>query len=234
MFKKPYLISMLLIAMLVLSACGSTPNGNDGTTEDNNNNDVPDTEVNSTEDDIVEDEESTENDDENNNVEENTQNDEQANDGQEESDDNATNDPTDLKQVDSDAQDYSISIFPEYTLTSEEPGRDSLYLSEDGSIFMRIETTPFDQETYDFFKDNTVDLLQAVNANGEAPAELTELPQGEGIANAIGYTTNTAEAITSGIVFEKNGLLVRLTIFDSAEENYFDQFIQMGETIVSK
>lgn len=232
MFKKPYLISMLLIAMLVLAACGSTPNDNDGASEGNNNG-TSDTEVDAnTENDDVEDSDEEAN-DESSTPEDDAQNDE-TNDEQENNDAENTDEKPDLTAVESDEQDYSISIFPEYTLTSEEPGRDSLYLTEDGSIFMRIETTPMDQETYDFFKENTVDLLQATNVNGEEPTELTSLPQGEEITNAVGYTTNTAEGVTSGIVFTKNDLLVRLTIFDVADGNHFDQFIQMGKTIVAK
>lgn len=237
MFKKPYLISMLLIAMLVLAACGSTPNENDGNNNGNQNSSTPDTEVDGAENNDIEDndvDEYANAEEDEGNTEDHEQNVEQDADGQEDSNDETANEETDLKAVDSDAQNYSMSIFPEYTLTSEEPGRDSLYLTEDGSIFMRIETTPLDQETYDFFKENTVDLLTAVNADEEKPAELNELPQGQDIKNAVGYTTNTAEGITSGIVFEKNDLLVRLTIFDTENGDHFNQFVKMGETIVAK
>lgn len=239
MFKKPYLISMLLIAMLILAACGNTSNEKDGTNDGNNsdNQEQNEHQVDGTEENDTEDEENNEDEENTEDNEQDANNAEEEDAGQEGNEEDTTDLPEEPKQVDSDAQEFSMSVLPGYTLTSEEPGRDSLYLTEDGSIFMRIETAPFDQETYDFFKENTVDLLQATNANQEAPDEITDanqLPQGEGIENTIGYTTETADGITSGIVFEKNDLLVRLTIFEPIEGNYFDEFLKMGQTITSK
>src|SRR4051794_23927823 len=48
----------------------------------------------------------------------------------------------------SDAQDFSIAVLPQYTLTSEEPGKDSLFSNADGSHFMRIETRVKEEGTY--------------------------------------------------------------------------------------
>lgn len=228
--------------MLLLAACTSTPGEQDDKDPENQSTDTPNTEVEDTDtddsddandDEALDDEDGTENDDQNE-VDGGVAEDDEK-DTEDKGNDDSTDQTTGLEQVDSDAQDFKMSISPDYTLTSEEPGRDSLYLTEDGSIFMRIETTPFDQETYDYFKQNTIDLLQATNANQEAPAEIEDpqkLPQD--VDNAIGYATETDTGITTGIVFEKDGLLVRLTIFDTADGNHFGQFLMMGETITNK
>ncbi|AOV08416.1 hypothetical protein [Sporosarcina ureilytica] len=237
MIKKPYLLSTLLIAMLILAACGKTTSDDNGTDVENDTGQAPNEEVENNEDNedndviqdeddsvgAVDDEEASENEP---NVEEDGKNEEPQ------SNDFLTN----AEQVDSDAQDFSMYILPEYTLTSEEPGRDSLYLTEDGKIFMRIETLPADEETYTYLKENTIATLEA-SSNENTPTELTQensLPQGDNIENAVGYTVTTEEGIVTGIVFERDGLLVRLTIFDTQEANYFSDFLKMGETVVKK
>lgn len=236
MLKKSYLLSVLLIALLALAACGTTTNEKDDVGEDTNpsNEEQGDQQT----DGIEEDTEGDANKEDKDTVDRDNQGTEDTDEQEDEKgDDDTANAPEDMKQVDSDEQNYTMAILPEFTLTSEEPGRDSLYLTEDGSIFMRVETEAFNQETYDFLKDNTVDLLQATSADQKEPTEITDenqLPQGEGIENTVGYTTETAEGITSGIVFKKDELVVRLTIFEPIEGNYYDQFIKMGQTITSK
>lgn len=245
MFKKTYLTSILLIAMLILGACGNStqednptgtnPNEQESTedleNDENTENDVEEDNAEEIEADIEEDEETTDQ----NNTEKNTE----TEDNEDSTEDNENAEDTGdfqakAERVDSDAQDFSIQILPAYTLTSEEPGRDSLFLTDDGNIFMRIETTPFDQETYDYFKENTVSLLESTKADGETVTETTTLPQSEDIKNSIGYTVPTNESVLTGIVFEKDDLLVRLTIFDTLEEEHYNDFIQMGETIMNK
>ncbi len=253
MFKKSYLMSVLLIAMLILGACGtstqksgSTSNKSNGqdTTEDVEQNEE---ENSDDEDELEEDEEVIEDETDNQGTEED--NDNQGTEEDDESEENGTNSEDDqneaetdqfqenAKQVDSDAQDYAIHILPAYTLTSEEPGRDSLYLTEDGNTFMRIETNPFNQDDYDYFKENTVSLLESTKADGETVSEITEensLPQGENVKNAVGYTVKANDSILTGIVFEKDGLLVRLTIFDTPTQEHYSNFLKMGETITNK
>ena len=52
--------------------------------------------------------------------------------------------------TESDAQQFAMEVLPGYTLTSEEPGRDSLYADENPAAFMRIETQPAEDGTYDY------------------------------------------------------------------------------------
>lgn len=238
MFKKSYLTGALLTLLLILAACSSTDdNQNDDKEKDNSGQEVNEEIENDDEGNIEDDKDNHDSENGTEEEDENTNEGADSVDPEQNADKESDNLLANAQQVDSDAQDFTMQILPMYSLTSEEPGRDSLYLTEDGNIFMRIETLPNDAESYDFFKENIVSLLEAVSADGNAPTELTDedkLPQGENIENAIGYTVDTAEGVTSGIVFERNNLLVRLTIFDDANNNHFNNFLKMGETITSK
>lgn len=133
----------------------------------------------------------------------------------------------------SEEQGYAMLVLPAYSLTGEEPGKDSLLLKENGYIFMRIETVPRDEAAYSFLLENMKELVSA-SANGVQPEEVTEateLPQGEEIEDAKGYTVSTATGHVTGILFKRDDILVRLTIFDSLDKAHYKDFIQMGQTI---
>lgn len=154
-------------------------------------------------------------------------------------DETVSNNTTDLKNeatlVDSDAQDFSMYVLPGYKLTSEEPGRDSLYSESDESFFMRIETMPKEEGTYDYLAENMLTLLDATS-DGDAPVELSEastLPSGDGITNVKAYSVKAETGPVTGILFERGDLIVRLTIFDSPEAKYFKDSLQMGETVIA-
>lgn len=235
MFKKSYLISTLLIAMLVLAACSSTTDNETGVNEENNSDQEVNKEVANNEESNTEEEQDTVEDE--SNKEEDTNEADENEDSEQSMDEESDDFSANAKQVDSDEQDFTMQILSDYSLTSEEPGRDSLYSTEDERIFMRIETTPSEEGTYEYFTENIVSLLEAISVDGNSPTELTDenkLPQGEGIEKAVGYTVNTEDGMVSGIVFERNGLIVRLTTFDTAENNHFNNFLKMGETITSK
>lgn len=237
MKKNTFFTALILILTLILGACGQSA------TNDNGNN-------NSNADGQIEENDSQENDADKNDAENNDVSEEDANeeetedqgtDGAEDSeedesnqDDNASDESGQaMDRTNSDEQNYSIALLPNYTLTSEEPGKDSLYLTEDGTVFMRIETEQSNAETYDYFKDNLVSLLEATSENGAQPTELTaaELPTGEQLENAVGYQVNTVEGVTTGYVFNSGELTVRLTVFDTLDQTYLPDFIQMGQTI---
>lgn len=138
-------------------------------------------------------------------------------------------------KISSDTQNYSIQLLPQYKLTGEEPGRDVLYLAENGAIFMRIET--FHNENSITFNDalnNMKEVLEAAS-NGQTPTELigdSSVPHNEGILQSATFTVDTNEGPVSGVVFEREGFIVKLTIFDSTDAQYFNEFLQMGETIL--
>ena len=151
------------------------------------------------------------------------------------------NDGENVKSVEaglteSDEQDYSLYVLPLYKLTSEEPGRDILYVDEKDSIFMRIETMTAEEEAYDYAVENMIAVLEA-SSEGATPEELTDsssLPSGEGIEDVKGYSVNSETGPISGLVFKKDGLVVKLTIFDSLKAEHYEAFLRMAETIVKK
>lgn len=147
--------------------------------------------------------------------------------------DETTDFPNEAKPVNSDEQNYSINVLPNYSLTSEEPGRDSLYLEKDGSVFMRIETMHAEADTYDYLLENMLVSLEASSNESAKPVKSEDpLPSGESIENAQSYTvTSDTGAVVTGMIFERNGIIVQLTVFDSMENKYFNDFLRMGETI---
>lgn len=145
----------------------------------------------------------------------------------------ATDLPREATLTESDEQEFSMYLLPNFKLTSEEPGRDIVYSEADDAIFMRIETTISEEGTYDFFKENVIATLEA-SSNGKEPVELTDsalLPSGDGIENVKAYKVDAETGQVMGIVFERDNLTIKLTIFDSPEANKRSDFLQMGETV---
>jgi hypothetical protein len=139
------------------------------------------------------------------------------------------------KLTDSDEQNYSLYKLDGYTLTGEEPNKDSLYLDENPAVFMRVETISKDDASYQIIADNMVETIAAVSV-GKEPVEIDKdkLPQGEGVLNPIGYETTFELGTVSGYVFEQGNLIVRLSIFDQQSVNLTDAFLKMGETVAAK
>ncbi|WP_432359714.1 hypothetical protein [Sporosarcina sp. UB5] len=145
----------------------------------------------------------------------------------------STGDATEAVLTESDEQAFAMEVLPGFTLTSEEPGRDVLYANDEPRAFMRIETQPTEDGTYEYLLENVQDVLKAAS-NGEAPEQLmnvfTEASQ-KGIEKAKAFKVNTETGPVTGVVFEKNGMVVRLTLFDNLDEKYKDDFLNMGQTI---
>jgi len=142
----------------------------------------------------------------------------------------------DAKLTDSDEQSYTISVLPDYSLVSEEPGKDSLISANNEAVFMRIETVVKEDSTYDYLAENMISVLEA-SGDGSAPIEVNDeksIPTAEGIENAKVLAIKAETASITGIIFERDNMVVRLTIYDSPKEEYFEQFLRMAETIVTK
>lgn len=154
-------------------------------------------------------------------------------------DESANNEDDVLKdavQTKSDAQDYSIAVLPNYTLTSEEPGKDSLLADENDAVFMRIETVKKEEGTYAYLEENMAAVLEA-SSGGVEPTEVTEtasMPSGKGIENVKVLSVQAESGPVTGVIFERGEMVVRLTIFDSPKEEYFENFLRMGETIIQQ
>ncbi|WP_153720580.1 hypothetical protein [Sporosarcina cascadiensis] len=141
----------------------------------------------------------------------------------------------DAVETKSDEQDYSIMVIPGYSLTSEEPGRDSLYSDEDSATFMRIETSEKGGEAFSFdeWYENMEELLKA-SSDGTDITELTEeadLPKGEGFLSVKGAKAESGEGYFEGYVMEREDKLVRVTIYAEENNEQIEKFRKMASTI---
>lgn len=131
----------------------------------------------------------------------------------------------------SDGQNYALYVLDGYELTAEEPNKDALYVADNSAVFMRIETSPAGETEFTAIEENLVQTLQAVNPD-EEPVEVTNF-DGADFQQSAAYEVPSTEGTVTGIVYETEDLLVRLTIFDDSAVNATEDFIGMGKTIVS-
>lgn len=145
----------------------------------------------------------------------------------------AENQDVDAEVVKSDNQDYQMLLLPHYTLTGEEPGKDIVYPTEDDANYMRIETLEAEEGTYDYLVENMLTILEA-SSDGAKPIEQTDtatFPKGNSIKNLKVFSVDSSGTPVTGLVFERDGLLVHLTIYDSKDAAYYNDFIRMAESI---
>lgn len=138
--------------------------------------------------------------------------------------------------INSDGQNFSITIMDGYELTAEEPNKDLLYNTANDEQSMRIETFNASDSKLEDINNTLKETVQASNETATI-VEITEenlLPNGEEIKNVNGYQIDTAEGKVLGYTFESNGLIVKLTIFDTEEKPAAETFVQMAETIKSR
>lgn len=124
---------------------------------------------------------------------------------------------------------YAITLLKGYTFMEEEPGRDIVSLSADGQTFMRLEVEEFTQDAYDFYKENGLELAQAIA--GDAEVHTNDPVSLQNAKQAMSYQTKISESTISIFVFEMNGKVVRATIYDEPTEKYTNEFAEMLSTI---
>ncbi|QUG40904.1 hypothetical protein KD050_16655 [Psychrobacillus sp. INOP01] len=138
--------------------------------------------------------------------------------------------------TESDSQNYSITVMEGYELTGEEPNKDLLFNLNNDLQSMRIETFSADEATIEVIKENLIATLQASNES----ATVTEIkdknliPTKDFIENTSSHQIDTPEGKVSGYVFEREGLIVKLTVFDTVDSPALETFVQMAETIKAK
>ncbi|RLQ97095.1 hypothetical protein [Falsibacillus albus] len=128
----------------------------------------------------------------------------------------------------SDNQDFSLYVLPEFELTAEEPHKDSLYLKENDQIFMRIEMLPNDADQ-NTIVENTKSQLGAVNSDVkklDPPADQDWLKDA-----TILQAQNDTDVVTSYLI-NQDEATVKLTIFNKKDQNYEDALLKMAETIM--
>jgi len=135
--------------------------------------------------------------------------------------------------VNSEEQHYSMKVLPSFSLTSEEPGKDMLYLTNNDSISMRIETISVNDTTFQELLKNTQEMMNAVDEN----VKYTDfdiqsyVTNNANIVNAAAYKVDLVDQAVISVIYEKEGQFIRLTIFDNPTADLTDAMIQMGLTI---
>ncbi|MFZ0579026.1 MAG: hypothetical protein WAM41_16125 [Psychrobacillus psychrotolerans] len=138
--------------------------------------------------------------------------------------------------TESDSNKYSITVLEGYELTAEEPNKDLLFNQENDLQSMRIETFSAEEITLEEIQENIMASLQASNESSTV-TEITDdnmIPTHDSIKNVSAHQIDTTDGKVSGYVFERDGLLVKLTVFDTAATPALEKFVQMAETIKSK
>lgn len=202
-----------LAATLLLSACG-TENNNEDPAKEKQEQSVNPSEESST------DESTT------------TDGTEESGSDESETASDSSDELADATLTESDEQPYALKVLPGYTLTSEEPGRDSLYSNTNESAFMRIETKTAEDGLYDYLAENMQEVLKA-SSDGVEPEEVKDVyaNSNEGVSNVQAFKVETATGPVTGVLFEKGDMIVRLTIFDAQDGEFTNDFLKMGETI---
>jgi len=137
------------------------------------------------------------------------------------------------KLTESDEMNYSIYVMDGYQLTSEEPNKDVLYWNEDEQIFMRIETFGSDAD----YTMLTEQMIGSLEYDGGEAADVSgeySLAKSSGIEELVIRQLEAGEGITTGAVFMRDGMTVRLTVFDKPEADQTDALLAMGATIGNK
>lgn len=129
----------------------------------------------------------------------------------------------------SDGQNFEMHVLEGYELTAEEPKKDSLYVKDHPAVFMRIETFTPEETDFATAEETMIQTLQAVNPDEEA-VEVTDF-DGSGYTQSAAWKVPSSEGTVTGIVYEKDDLLVRLTIFDDSTVNATEEFFAMAKTI---
>ena len=227
MSKKLFFAASVLALSGLMAACGS-----DESTEETNGTATTNTEQNET---TTSEETATEED-----AEETTE--ETAEETDESAEEEPAEESTEAQEENpaasegtpavSESQAYEIHLLPGYELTAEEPNKDVVYSSENDELFMRVENFKPEEADFAFADDSIQQTLKASNED----AELTELPTFEDseFTNSAVYEIPTDNGKVTGAVFEKEGLIVKLTIFDLTDAGVTEEFLNMGKTITAK
>lgn len=129
----------------------------------------------------------------------------------------------------SDQQAYQLYVLSGYEFAAEEPNRDVIFLQENDAVFMRIETYYPSDISFEQLAANTEDTVQASNPDA-AVQEFTGFDSSL-FSQSTAFEVETAEGNVTGIAFEGDNIIVRVTIFDHSTVEARDDFIQMAQTI---
>ncbi|WP_422123685.1 hypothetical protein DHX103_02430 [Planococcus sp. X10-3] len=223
MNKKLFLAASVLAVGGLMAACGSDETS-EGTTEESSPETVEEQNDPATSDDSTEEDSAEDDSDSGESTEE----------SEEPAEEPAETNPalTEGTPTVSDSNSYEIYLLPSFELTAEEPNKDVVFSTENDALFMRVETFSPDEADFAYAQESIQQTIQASNDS----AELTELPAFEEaeFINSSVYEIPTDNGKVTGVAYEKDGLIVKLTIFDLTEAAVTEDFLNMGKTITAK
>lgn len=142
----------------------------------------------------------------------------------------------DAVETESDEQPFKMQVLPTYELTSEEPGRDILYLKEQEDKYMVIKTMQASETDLDKAVENMTETLAATSADA-SPVALTDeaqLPTSKELEKVQAYRVASAEGPITAMIFQKGELIVQVMMYDNNDESYYEEYLKMAETIQPK
>ncbi|MFJ8266170.1 hypothetical protein [Peribacillus asahii] len=126
----------------------------------------------------------------------------------------------------SDNQPFNMYVLPEFELSSEEPGKDLVFLSENDAISMRIELLPEGTdlvETEKYMKT----FLSSISESISDPKLQIE--------NGVSYEVVTPDnEVVTSVLLKNEKAPVLLTMFTTKEADYRGAFLEMAKTILAK
>lgn len=129
--------------------------------------------------------------------------------------------------------DYTISHFENFTLEAEEPGVDHLFYNDDDTLSMQIKVTSTGEASFNNLKASSEESISAIASEGnynEVDFSKVVTTHSD-IQNISGFETVIDSEKVTIVTLEQGKKLVTLTIYDTAEADLTDAFLQMGLTI---
>ncbi|CAH0155456.1 hypothetical protein P4646_00655 [Peribacillus simplex] len=123
----------------------------------------------------------------------------------------------------SDNQPFSLYVLQQFRLSAEEPGKDIVFLTEDDSIYMRIELLKADVN-WDEVEKNVQAQLKSISETIRDPSLDVE--------GGTGFEVESGDDVITSILLKDEKAPVRLTIFTKKDRDYRDAFLEMAKTLM--
>ncbi|MES1039311.1 hypothetical protein [Peribacillus simplex] len=123
----------------------------------------------------------------------------------------------------SDNQPFSLYVLQQFRLSAEEPGKDIVFLTEDDSIFMRIELLKTDVN-WDEVEKNVQSQLESISETIRDPSL--------DIEGGTGFEVESGNDVITSILLKDEKAPVRITMFTKKDRDYRDAFLEMAKTLM--
>ncbi|MGW6664642.1 hypothetical protein [Peribacillus sp. NPDC055009] len=123
----------------------------------------------------------------------------------------------------SDNQPFSLYVLQQFRLSAEEPGKDIVFLTEDDSIYMRIELLKSDVN-WDEVEKNVQSQLESISETIRDPSLEIE--------GGTGFEVESGDDVITSILLKDEKAPVRLTMFTKKDRDYRDAFLEMAKTLM--